>query len=386
MGLYLESLFEKARMTTIGLIVNPIAGMGGTVALKGTDGVAVLREARRLGARPRAQERTAAALEALIPFRRRIRLVTGAGSMGEDVARALDFEPDVLPVPAGGETCARDTIEAAIKIRDNGASLLLFAGGDGTARDVYTAVGDTLPVVGIPAGVKIHSAVFAQNPRLAGELAVLMVEGKVRRYLDAEVVDIDEDDYRREILSARLYGYLKIPLKSGFTQRLKAGSQQNEHYLQTVVAESVMGGMADRTLYVLGAGTTIRAIMERLGLAGSLLGIDVVLDRSILARDATEERLLEILDGNRLPIQLVVTPIGGQGYIFGRGNQQLSPVVLRRIGKNNIMIVSTPGKLAALAGRPLLVDTGDRALDRDLSGYYRVVTGVRQSSMYRVSG
>ncbi len=373
-------------MTTIGLIINPIAGMGGAVALKGTDGDAALREALRLGARPKAQERTAVALQVLGRLKRQIRLVTGGGSMGEDAARSLGFEPEVLPVPAGDVTCAEDTIEAASLIKGKDASLLLFAGGDGTARDVFTAVGNTLPVLGIPAGVKIHSAVFAQNPQLAGELAALVVEGKARRYVEAEVMDIDEDDYRREILSARLYGYLTIPLRHSFTQRLKTGSAENERYLQQAIAASVMEGMDDRIVYFFGAGTTIRPIMERLGLEGSLLGIDVVKDRSLLVKDATELQLLEIVERSSAPLRLIITPIGGQGYVFGRGNQQLSPAVLRLIGKNNIMIVSTPGKLAALAGRPLLVDTGDRELDRQLSGYYRVITGFGMSSVYRVSG
>ena len=306
--------------------------------------------------------------------------------MGEEAARSLGFEPEVLPVPRSDATCAADTIEAASLIKERGADLLLFAGGDGTARDVFKAVGDSLPVLGIPAGVKIHSAVFGQNPRLAGELAVLVVEGKVRQYVEAEVMDIDEDDYRREILSARLFGYLSIPSRPRFTQRLKSGSPQNEGYIHQAIAAAVIEEMDDTAIYLFGAGTTIRPIMERLGLDGSLLGIDVAQGRSLLLKDATEAQLREIVDSRSAPIRLVVTPIGGQGYVFGRGNQQLSPAVLRKIPKRNIMIVSAPGKLAALTGRPLLVDTGDQELDLELSGYYRVITGFRRSSFYRVEG
>ena len=386
MGLHLESLPEKTHMKTIGLIVNPIAGMGGAVALKGTDGDAILREARRLGAEPRAHERTQTALSALVPLKGQVRLLCGGGAMGEDAARSLGIEPEVVFVPPSRDTGAADTIAAASIIKERGVDLLLFAGGDGTARDVFTAVGTTLPVLGIPAGVKIHSAVFAQNPRLAGELAALVVAGKVRDFMEAEVMDIDEEQYRREILSARLFGYLTIPLQRRFTQRLKAGSPQNERYVRQAIAAAVMEGFDETAIYLLGAGTTIRPIGESMGVAGSLLGIDVAQGRSLLVKDATESQLREVVAQARVPVYLVLTPIGGQGYVLGRGNQQLSPAVLRKIDKRNIMIVSAPGKLAALAGQPLLLDTGDAALDRELSGYYRVITGFRQSSFYRVEG
>lgn len=373
-------------MKTIGLIVNPIAGMGGAVALKGTDGDAILREARRLGAMPKAQERTKVALRALIPLKEKIRLLCGGGSMGEEVARELGFEPEVVFVPQSDDTRAGDTIEAATLMKERGVDVLLFAGGDGTARDVFTAVGPSLPVLGIPAGVKIHSAVFAQNPQLAGELAAMVVEGKAREFTEAEVMDIDEEQYRREILSARLFGYLTIPLQPRYTQRLKAGSPQNERYVQQAIAAAVQEEMDDNALYLLGAGTTIRPILENLGLEGSLLGVDVVRGRSLLLKDATESQLLEVVRQASAPVYVVLTPIGGQGYVLGRGNQQLSPAVLRKISKRNIIIVSTPGKLAALMGQPLLLDTGDPELDSELSGYYRVITGFRQSSFYRVEG
>ncbi|MFN2226596.1 MAG: ATP-NAD kinase family protein, partial [Anaerolineae bacterium] len=356
---------------------------GGRVGLKGSDGAEIQRQARALGAEPHAGERAAEALERL----RRVEnltVVTYPGEMGEDAVRAAGFEPVVIGDIEPGATTAADTQEAARRMHERGVDLLLFAGGDGTARDVYEAVGLEQPALGIPAGVKIHSAVYATHPRSAGELAVLYLQGQVASLREAEVMDIDEEAFRAGALQARLYGYLMVPYRSSLVQSQKVPSR-GEAAAQAAIAEDVAGKMEPGVLYIVGPGTTTRAIAQELGLDKTLLGVDVVLDGELAARDANEADLLALLDRHAgREARIVVTPIGGQGYLLGRGNQQLSPRVIRRVGRDNIMVVSTPDKLHALGSQPLLVDTGEREVDEMLSGYLMVITGYNERAVRRV--
>jgi predicted polyphosphate/ATP-dependent NAD kinase len=309
--------------------------------------------------------------------------------MGEDAARVCGFEPTVIGSITPGETTPEDTRSAAREMRRLNVDLLLFAGGDGTARDIYNAVGDGIPALGIPAGVKIHSAVFATNPTNAGDLAVLVLQGRVSGLREAEVMDIDEEAYRRGVVSAKLYGYLKVPFQRRLVQGLKTPSSPGEAASMRAIAHDVVGKMEDDCLYIIGPGTTTRAITFRLGLSKTLIGVDVVHGGELVAADVNESQLLELIEGRSAKI--IVTPIGGQGCIFGRGNQQISPQVIRKVvadddrPQGHIIVISTPGKIHALGGRPLWVDTGDREVDRMLSGYVKVVTGYDERIVYKVA-
>ena len=378
-----DQIHSGKELKTLGLIVNPIAGMGGRVGLKGTDGPAILEEARRLGAKPQSQHRTREALRMFESLRDEINVVTCAGQMGERVAVQCGFKPAVIDVGKSRMTTASDTQKAAREMKDSGVDLLLFSGGDGTARDIYNAVDDALVVLGIPSGVKIHSAVFACNPVIAGELAALFHEGKTRRIREVEVMDIDEEDYRKGILSAKLYGYLKIPYRKCYAQSGKAGSQPDERYSQEAIAAEVVENMRDEFYYIVGPGSTTKAVMDKMGLESTLLGVDLVYKKKLAGLDLNESRLLEEIKGEKT--KLIITPIGGQGYLLGRGNQQISPDVLRKIGKENIVIIATTHKINSFQGRPLLVDTGDEETDRHLSDFYKVITGYRESVIYKVS-
>jgi predicted polyphosphate/ATP-dependent NAD kinase len=367
----------------LGLIVNPVAGLGGRVGLKGSDGAEVQQKALELGAVPESPKRARRALERLAPLKDQLNLFTYPGEMGEDAAREGGFEARVSGTIKPGETTPQDTKKAAREMERLDVHLLLFAGGDGTARDIYNAVGQRIPVLGIPAGVKIHSAVFATSPESAGELAASYLRGRVSSLREAEVMDIDEEAFRRGVLSAQLYGYLKIPFWRGLVQGVKAMSSAGEKTSQEAIALHIMDRMEDDCLYIMGPGTTTRAIASKLELEKTLLGVDVVKGGQLIAIDASEAQLLELLQGSKAKI--IVTPIGGQGYIFGRGNQQISPRVIEKVGKDNIIVVSTTGKINSLGGGPLRVDTGDRAVDEMLSGYIRVVTGYDEQIVYRVS-
>lgn len=380
-------------MTKLGLIVNPIAGMGGSVGLKGTDGADALLRARALGAQPRARRRAADALRVVAGAMPNITLLTCAGAMGEDAARDCGLTPAIVGGKWAGVSAyasdGADTRRACAEILRRGADLLLFAGGDGTARDICAAMagaGEPLPALGIPAGVKMHSAVFALTPRRAGETALRFLSGDLSA-ADAEVMDIDEDAFREGRLSAALYGYLSVPQDAAAVQTGKSASAADERDAARGVAEQVVSDMEEGVIYIIGPGATTRAIADALGIRKTLLGVDAALDGRLIAADANESDLLRLTRDK--PAKIVVSVIGGQGYIFGRGNQQISPRVIRRVmrqaGAGGIIVAATRRKLLALGGKPLLVDTGDHALDDELSGYVSVITGVGETHTYRIS-
>jgi predicted polyphosphate/ATP-dependent NAD kinase len=368
----------------LGLIVNPVAGLGGRVGLKGSDGPEVWKKALSLGAVPESPTRAIRALERLADLRGSLELITYPADMGEEEARACGFSPRVIGAIERGATTPEDTERAASAMAGEGVDLILFAGGDGTARDIYLAVGRRLPVLGIPSGVKIHSGVFAAGPAHAGEIARMFLTNRTSVPLrEAEVMDIDEQAFRHNRLSAHLHGYLNIPYRREHLQGSKAGSSRGERVSFDEIASEVIIGMQPDHLYIIGPGTTTRAITEKLALPGTLLGVDAVLNRKPAGTDLNEMQLLDLLEQG--PGRIVVTVIGGQGFILGRGNQQISPRVIRKAGVKNIQVVAAEEKLLGLADQPLRVDTGDPKLDGELSGYIPVIVGLNRRRVCAVS-
>ncbi|MEU9021459.1 NAD(+)/NADH kinase [Actinomadura sp. NPDC048394] len=370
-----------------GLVVNPVAGIGGRAGLKGSDGADVQARARALGAVPRAGERAALALAEL---RSRLgtaaEVLTAAGPMGADAVRAAGLAPAVVYEP-GDPTTAADTRAAAAALAPR-VDLLLFAGGDGTARDVLDAIGDgsgggggAVPVLGVPTGVKMHSAVFAVHPRAAGEVAALFAAGAAGTR-PAEVMDLDEDAVRDGRVSARLYGHLMVPDVPVRVQQRKMGSSVTSPSSVAGIAAELADRAGPSGLLVLGPGGTMRAVAAALGADVPVMGVNVLRDRRPVALDVASGPL-EKLAGSA-PAWLAVTPIGGQGFLLGRGNQQISPAVVRAVGRGRLAVVATEAKLAGLGGRPLLVDTGDEDLDDELRGHVPVLTGRGRVAMYPV--
>ena len=368
-------------MRTVGVVVNPIAGMGGRVGLKGTDGK--VAEARERGAEPRAPERATAALTALRERTPDTTILTFGGVMGEDEARDAGFDPEVVGEPAGAqsdseaatdtETTAEDTRRAVREFAARGVDLILFVGGDGTATDVAETLdsvepsGDAhTPVLGVPAGVKVYSAVFAVTPEAAGRVAADFDTTETR-----EVSDIDEDAYREGEVRTTLRGVVEVPI----AQDLQSAKQTHGGSVEALAA-GVADSVEEGVTYVLGPGGTLGAVADALGVDGSTLGVDVYRDGELVVRDGSEDEILAALGERNV---VLVSPIGGQGFVFGRGNHQISPAVIER---SEVQVVASAQKLDDVG--VLRVDTGDEAVDESLRGWTRVRTGRFEERMMKV--
>lgn len=369
-------------MKKLGLIVNPIAGMGGRVGLKGSDGADVIRKARELGAEPESGKKALKALRKIEPLGDNVKVLVASGAMGEDLVKETKLEYEVV-YETGEVTNPEDTMKLAQQFVEEGVDLILFAGGDGTARNIFTAVERSIPVLGIPAGVKIHSPVYGVTPENSGELAYKYLRGDEIELRDEEVMDINEEAFRRDEIEIELFGYLKVPYDESHLQNLKSTTPQSDSDAQISAALRVIDDMEEDVYYVIGSGSTTARIMEELDLPVTILGVDIIKNKELVQKDVTEKEIIEIIKGQEA--RLVVTPMGGQGYLFGRGNQQLSADVLREVEKDNIIIVASTGKLDGLDRHPLIVYTGDEEIDNKVSGYYQVIVGYDRTRVHKVA-
>ncbi len=364
----------------IGFLINPIAGMGGSVGLKGTDGLA--EEALRRGAVPIACEKGKKCMEEL-KMDASTAILTCSREMGEDAVINNSRRYEVVYSFQGRKSTSEDTKLACKTFLKEGVELLLFCGGDGTARDVYSVVEKEVPILGIPAGVKMHSAVFAITPKGAAKIVEHFVEGKTE-LRDAEVMDTDEAAYRRNELRMKVFGYARTPYEPVLVQQSKSLFQSvSEERAKEEIARFACEFMLDGSLYILGAGTTIHKIAELLGLGAekTLLGVDAVKNGKLVGKDLNERELLQLLK-NEHQAKILVSPIGAQGFVFGRGNQQISAKVIEKVGVENVIVLATPHKLSETPF--LLVDTGSEELDELLSGYMSVISGYRMAQRKEV--
>lgn len=363
----------------IGLIVNPVAGMGGSVGLKGTDGRKMYVKALGLGAKPVTPQKTREFLSRIL-HKDRIIMLVAPGVMGEKYVKGIDI-PITVVGEIDEETSAEDTKRIARQMMERGAELLIFVGGDGTARDVFDAIKSTAPVVAVPAGVKIFSPVFAVSDRAAAEMLDVFLEGT--DLTEEEVLDIDEAAFREDRLMSRLYGYLVVPEVRRFLQPGKTASSiaPSSQEIKKEIATYIVEEMDTNILYLLGPGTTLKAIMEEIGLPKTLLGVDAVCARRLVEKDLNESSILRLFERykNR---KIIVTPVGGNGFIFGRGSKQFTPEVIKQTGNKNIIVVGTRDKVSQLDC--LRVDTGDFKLDETLSGHIKVWVGNREAIVMKV--
>jgi len=375
----------------VGLLVNPIAGMGGRVGLKGTDGV--VEEAIKRGATPIAPGRALeflSSLEPILALKRNgdeVRIITCPGKMGEDVIQEAGLRHEVVEVDIENSTSASDTRDCVLALYEKGVRLLVFVGGDGTARDILDAVTDyeldDLQVLGVPSGVKMYSGIFVVNPADAAEVIRLVLE-ETAQTAEFEIMDADEQSIRKDRFIIRLYGYLLGPSVPARFQGAKQASPEttDEHEAQEAIAKFVIEQMTETGSYILGPGTTVKTVTDLLKVKKTTLGVDVYQNGKVW-NDVNEQDILDIVK-DFTNAKIIVSPIGHQGMLFGRGNQQISPGIIERVGKDNIMVISTPSKLKGIAGEVLRVDTGDSEVDEMLKGYIRVVTDYNEMRLIKI--
>lgn len=365
----------------IGFILNPIAGAGGRLGLKGSDGL-TYDKILSMNAKLWSPRRAKLFLSALKKFKKDLFFLTSSSPMGSDLLKDMGFEYEIVYHPKSFNTSSEDTIRAARIILKKKPCILVFIGGDGTARDIVKAIDMKIPTLGIPAGVKMYSGVFAATPE-DGALTLVEFLKKRLEVIEAEVLDIDENVYRRDVLSIKLYGYLKVPRAPGMILQGKTPTSIQEYEEQLSIAKWVTENMDNEALYILGPGTTTKAIANYLKQPKTLLGVDVYKGKKLLAKDVNAKKLSEIVDSHSGEVYIVVSPIGSQGFIFGRGNLQIPPDIILRAGKKGIIIVATKSKLLRL--KELKVDSGDSKVDKILSGYHRVITGYNEEYIMKIS-
>lgn len=368
---------NDSNLFTLGLIVNPISGMGGSVGLKGTDGRDTLEKAISLGAEPNALNRTKELLQQLKSVKSKLRFITCPKYMGEYSLNELGFTYEVLEHQIFEnykdiyDTTAKHTkIGADILAKNPEIDLIIFVGGDGTARDIQNAIGKSKPCLGIPAGVKIYSSVFAMNPKVASNLILRFLWDEIP-LKEAEVLDIDEQKYREGKLECQLHDYLLVPYAPDYSQRSKMGSPESDLDNQERIAKRIVENLQEGIDYLIGPGTTTKAITDLLNEEKSVLGVDLLRNKEIIAMDLNESEILKKINDH--PCIIIVSPIGRQGFILGRGNLQFTPTVIKKIGLQNILIISSKYKLHNIPNQILRIDTRDPELDEKMRGLYRVI-------------
>ena len=380
-------------MVRIGILANPDAGLGGRLGLKGSDGQAEL--ARSKGAEDRSGPRLKSMLRHFSRIHRdesiKIEWITSSGRMG------TDWFPDELEIgdtsevhQSPGETSASDTQDAVVMLLQNKIDLLVYSGGDGTTRDIVSSLSSSetpeLPVIGVPSGVKMHSGCFASSPKAAAEVLSAWIQGDLL-VSSTEVLDLDEELYRKGKWVVRLYA-------EAFSPNSPRWMQGSKELIQTESEEEIIIGLSDHIeesivgdgrLVIWGSGGTLREIGGNIGFELTTLGIDATLDSEQVGTDLSESGIAKLLDSHDGPVTLLLSPMGGQGFLIGRGNLQLSPAVLSSIGIDNILGVVTPAKL--LTVRALRIETGDDSLDEEFASkrYMKVLQGYRTTRILPVS-
>ena len=371
----------------IGFVVNPVAGMGGKVGLKGTDGV--LKQALKLGAKPVASGKAVETIKEFISkysTKDEIQWFTCSGKMGGDeLEKAGINKMEIVYTPTSKDTSLLDTKNACKKFLEKHVDLILFCGGDGTARDIFEIISTKLPILGIPSGVKMHSGVFGINTSASAKMLHEFVNKRLT-IGDAEIMDLDEDRYRKGEWNIRLFGIAKGIVEPTYVQVGKTTFESvSDDEIKDELTEHILDEIEQNSdfLFLFGSGGTIDYVARKLDIKNTLLGIDAVYNKKVVGSDLNEEGVLRLLE--KYPkAKVILSPIGAQGFILGRGNLQLSPKVIRKVGIDNIIVISTPSKLAST---PVIrVDTGDKKLDHLFAEkeFMMVVVGYRLSRVVRI--
>lgn len=380
-----SELDSKAKPFRLGFLLNPYAGLGGPEGLKGSDEIS--DELRQQAGR--SAERARRALAPLLERQADLDILTAPAEMGEELFRELGLPHRVVgTLNDQGFSTAEDSERIAQELAREGIDLLLFVGGDGTARNMVNAFSSELSAqvcLGIPAGVKMHSAVFAINPESAAEVLLLLLKNGLVDLRQQEVRDIDETLFRQGQVRSKYYGELWVPEVGHFVQQTKNSGREVEELVLADIAADIVERLEDDEFYLIGPGSTPKAVLDELHLEGTLLGFDVLHAGELIAKDVDASYLEALLQENPAKCKALITAIGGQGHLLGRGNQQLSPAVLKALGRDNLWVLATKTKITELQNRPLLIDSNDPELDRELSGHIPVLCGYRDTIYYPIS-
>lgn len=379
-------------MTRIGLLVNPDAGLGGRLGLKGSDGQAEF--ARSQGAEDRAGPRVAVALTHFARLRKdpsSLEWITSEGRMGTDwIGSDLEIGSVSAIHTSSGLTTSEDTAGLVAQLLESNIDILVYGGGDGTTRDIVAALesagSQNLPIIGVPCGVKMHSGSFAASPKAAAEVLSAWLDGELL-LANTEVLDLDEEVYRQGRWVVRLYAEAMTPASprwmQGTKQRVEAsGEEEVLEGLADHVRELLM---EDGRLLIWGSGGTLRTIGTQVGIKPSVLGIDASVGGEQVGTDLNEVDLLELISGHDGEVTILLSPMGGQGFLIGRGNLQLSPAVLSAAGIDSVLGICTPAKL--LTVRRLRIETGDVELDAEFAAkrYLKVLQGYRTTRVLPIA-
>ena len=379
----------------VAFLINPIAGLGGTVALKGTDGLA--KEAIRLGATPVSPVRAETFFRTLDKqisndIRKELNFFVPKSPMGEQIISKFTFKYDILSVPnQNNETTAEDTKIAVKYFEEQKVDLILFVGGDGTSIDVGTSITNKTPILGIPSGVKTYGAVFSHSPEEA--VTILLAFFRTKSIQEAELLDLDEEQYKKGLISISLKGIAKVPAFPEFLQHGKERveiTESEENTLERIADEilDILSMVKTPPLIIIGPGSTFSPLGRKMNISRSILGVDCVTvnnqgNFTMLIKDAREDQIFNLLT-EYTEIFILITPIGGMGYILGRGNHQISPRIVKKVLKKHLLIACTKRKLKTIMNEALRIDTSDEELNSQMNGYIRVITDVNEQQMVRV--
>ena len=379
-------------MVRLGLLVNPDAGLGGRLGLKGSDGQA--EYARSKGANDRSGPRVKDTLEHFANLHREISDITwftSEGRMGTDwVPKNIQIGDFITIHQSSDITTVSDTSELVTSLIESNIDLLVYAGGDGTTRDIISVLESLgkseIPVIGIPCGVKMHSGCFASSPKAGAEVLSAWLNGDLL-VSSTEVLDLDEEKYRNGEWIVRLYAEAKTPASPRWMQgaKMRVEATGEEEIIEGLADHIRELLITDNRLIIWGSGGTLRTISNMIGFQGTVLGIDASIGSQQIGTDLNEKQLLNLLSTHTGEVTLLLSPMGGQGFLIGRGNLQLSPDVLREIDIVNILGVVTPAKL--LSVRRLRIETGDVNLDQKFAEkkYLKVLQGYRTTRVLPIS-
>lgn len=347
-------------MKKVGLIVNPYAGAGGRIGLKGSDNLKSLN--------PEIPSRVSRFLK---NCPKDIYFITPQFRMGEIYFKNFHFNLEIIPIGNSEVTTSKDTIESVKEMIRRDVEIIIFVGGDGTARDILTVLNkESITVLGIPAGVKMHSGVFASTPEAAARLLEAYIRGYAK-IIDAEIIDVDENEFRNGIIKLTFYGYLKsIDFNNLLTPSKQEVVSYEEDEIEEISDYIINEYLDDSYHIVFGTGKTVKAILKKLGYEVPVTSINVTKGKRLILKNATYHDLMKLSD----PLRIILTPIGNQGFIIGRGNQEIGPEVLKKLRKKeDIIIISTISKLQTIIC--LRIDSGSEEVDSWLKGVFKVIVG-----------